>query len=649
MKYAELFKRHIPNLKHTKSGDNYLGLCPFHPDTNPSFSCNFETGFYNCFGCQKNGNAISFAKHFGEDPTPYYTDGYKSVKNGISKAKSIPSKTDGKQTANKPQKPQFSTEQLEEMAKEYNQRLNPDDKYWDANMVGKYDNGSLTFPYFTSDGKVKGIHIHKSAPHWIGDGENSWYNVWNLDYEVDVLYICEGEKDTLYMMSKGFHAISQSAGCTSIPKTTPPKITTAKEIRIIYDNDKGGRVGGGKLASHLSKLTDSPVYVCHWREDLPQGYDVTDSELGEEFENAVKNKTQETQSSKNTKGYVVMNVLDALDLSIDKPSMIVEDILNENGATLLASEDNVGKSMMANQLGICIATGQQFLDYEVPNARKVLLVQHEMENGEQFDRLSKQLGNNENMDLIRKNLEVQVIQESDRLAVTDQFVMLENTFEENPHIEVCIFDNIGMSTNVEMTNPDEIRRELKRLKDLCRRYNVAFVLVAHKVKIKWATDMDLLKTQIQGGKPVTDWADNIIQLHTSSLNEDLILFKLTKVRSVHNDRGESTKNLPQGVWWNQNGDLLFSKRFTLTNWQSHFKALDKYEDELAFVKELATHIQPFDRTVALEVGRQQELSIPTTDRWLRKLVKDMKWLKKESYGKWSVNKEVLDYILISEG
>ena len=90
-------------------------------------------------------------------------------------------------------------------------------------------------------------------------------------------------------------------------------------------------------------------------------------------------------------------------------------------------------------------------------------------------------------------------------------------------------------------------------------------------------------------------------------------------------------------------------RFTLTNWQSHFKALDKYEDELAFVKELATHIQPFDRTVALEVGRQQELSIPTTDRWLRKLVKDMKWLKKESYGKWSVNKEVLDYILISEG
>ena len=143
-----------------------------------------------------------------------------------------------------------------------------------------------------------------------------------------------------------------------------------------------------------------------------------------------------------------MNVLDALDLSIDKPPMIVEDILNENGATLLASEDNVGKSMMANQLGICIATGQQFLDYEVPNARKVLLVQHEMENGEQFDRLSKQLGNNENMDLIRENLEVQVIQESDRLAVTDQFVMLENTFEENPHIEVCVFDNIGMSTNV---------------------------------------------------------------------------------------------------------------------------------------------------------------------------------------------------------
>ena len=131
-----------------------------------------------------------------------------------------------------------------------------------------------------------------------------------------------------------------------------------------------------------------------------------------------------------------------------------------------------------------------------------------------------------------------------------------------------------MSTNVAMTKPDEIRNELKRLKTLCRKHNVAFILVAHHNKIDWGKEMDLNKPQIQGGKPVTDWADNVIQLHTSSLNTGLVLMKLTKVRSIHNEDGISSKDLPQAVWFNKDNNLLFTDRFTVTNWQGHFKALD---------------------------------------------------------------------------
>ena len=55
-----------------------------------------------------------------------------------------------------------------------------------------------------------------------------------------------------------------------------------------------------------------------------------------------------------------MSVTKAVGLNIEKPAMIVEDLLSANGSLLLCAEDNVGKSMMANQLGMCIAQGKDF-------------------------------------------------------------------------------------------------------------------------------------------------------------------------------------------------------------------------------------------------------------------------------------------------
>ncbi|MDB5942312.1 MAG: dnaG [Ramlibacter sp.] len=43
-----------------KGGANFMGLCPFHSEKSPSFSVSPSKQFYHCFGCGKNGNAISF-------------------------------------------------------------------------------------------------------------------------------------------------------------------------------------------------------------------------------------------------------------------------------------------------------------------------------------------------------------------------------------------------------------------------------------------------------------------------------------------------------------------------------------------------------------------------------------------------------------
>ena len=43
-----------------RSGANYIGLCPFHPDNHPSMSVSSTKQFFKCFACGHSGNVVSF-------------------------------------------------------------------------------------------------------------------------------------------------------------------------------------------------------------------------------------------------------------------------------------------------------------------------------------------------------------------------------------------------------------------------------------------------------------------------------------------------------------------------------------------------------------------------------------------------------------
>jgi len=53
----ELIGRHV-ELK--RSGNNWMGLCPFHNEKSPSFSVSADKQLYYCFGCGKGGGAFQF-------------------------------------------------------------------------------------------------------------------------------------------------------------------------------------------------------------------------------------------------------------------------------------------------------------------------------------------------------------------------------------------------------------------------------------------------------------------------------------------------------------------------------------------------------------------------------------------------------------
>ncbi|MCX6646779.1 MAG: DNA primase [bacterium] len=45
-----------------KTGSRFMGVCPFHGDTNPSLSVDPERKMWYCFGCQAGGDAITFIR-----------------------------------------------------------------------------------------------------------------------------------------------------------------------------------------------------------------------------------------------------------------------------------------------------------------------------------------------------------------------------------------------------------------------------------------------------------------------------------------------------------------------------------------------------------------------------------------------------------
>jgi DNA primase len=47
-----------------KSGRNFQGLCPFHPEKTPSFMVNEEKQIFHCFGCGLGGNVFTFMMQY---------------------------------------------------------------------------------------------------------------------------------------------------------------------------------------------------------------------------------------------------------------------------------------------------------------------------------------------------------------------------------------------------------------------------------------------------------------------------------------------------------------------------------------------------------------------------------------------------------
>ena len=320
------------------------------------------------------------------------------------------------------------------------------------------------------------------------------------------------------------------------------------------------------------------IKIVQWRDGLPKGYDISDDAKNdfEEMDYAIVNAKEYKPPRK---GFKTMSVTELTDNITNKPKPIIRNLLYEKGVTVIAGTDGVGKTWLATQSALSIATGTPFLEWET-SQKPVLLVQFELSLELLSSRIRKQMKSfptvqDGYLDFVRFDIE-------DKLF-TSQWKKIKNTLMEKNHLNgVVIVDNLYTSVTGDVSDNTQMMKILSDVAEIRNSTGNAIVLVAHHNK-GTLIDKQLHKDQIQGGKQLTNFVSNVLQIGESKLSTELRVAKITKIR----DEQSELENIPFKLHWD-NDSVTFSRGGIIPKEEVHFIE-PKERWEIKILLELAAY------------------------------------------------------------
>ena len=148
---------------------------------------------------------------------------------------------------------------------------------------------------------------------------------------------------------------------------------------------------------------------------------------------------------------------------------------------------------------------------------------------------------------------------------TSQWEKIKNTLMENNHLNgVVIVDNLYTSVTGDVSDNTQMMKILSDVAEIRNSTGNAIVLVAHHNK-GTLIDKQLHKDQIQGGKQLTNFVSNVLQIGESKLSTELRVAKITKIR----DEQSELENIPFKLHWD-NDSVTFSRGSIIPKEEVHF-------------------------------------------------------------------------------
>jgi len=613
----------------TYRGTQGKGRCPLgtHQDKKPSFSFSLDNGQCKCFSCGWKGNAYLLAKALNMNNPEKMINGETTLPKPSNHVPSAPINNSlGDQ----------AQVYIDRIPKQHLKEL-PKLK---AMKVGYTEEGLKVFNYLNEDGKVTGIKIHKS--YWeAGDKSCQIYGL-NLLKKYDrskPLIICEGETDMLVSPN---NSISFSAGAGAIPNDLSPLLDFSS-IYICYDHDTPGREGAERLAERIkTESRGIKVYINNWSEHLPEGYDIRDEFTKykhdndykyEELKNSIKHAVEYKLPSN---GYHVINTSNLTDTYNTPPKPIIQYLLYEQGVSLVAGTDGVGKTWFVLQMAYSIASGTDFLGFKVTQ-KEVLLIQFEL-TPEQLSNRVKAVQPNYPQGT---NVQIALFNDDD-MMFTDQWQKIKDTIDDiGLRDSVVMIDNLYVSSNQDLSDNNALQQILAMIQSIKTKTGNSIVLVGHHNKSYNDEEPILSKGLIHGGKHLTNYVHNVFQIGESTLGTDLRRGKITKVRDEHCElNGEAFK-----LNWNRE-QVMFERGAVIVNEKMHcISASEKWE--IALIKEFFVYAKEkdFDRKYMWNFLESSKGWMPTTYNINNKLTRYLKtmtkwgYITKSQHGLYSFNHE----------
>ena len=599
-----LFFNNVKQLKMSSVNGQYIGLCPFHNDRNPSFSLNVNDWIWNCHAGCGSGDAADFAERIGLDPKPYYKSNNNSnislvnpivTKNIVSKL----SQSDYKK------------------AKEFNKYLLNNwmsiskPSFWKKNIIKStltgYDLSKhrLTFIPTDYDGFPQNIRWHKGKngepPQSIkGHGQTYIYPLGMIDSFDDDIYLVEGEKDCITTLSYNLPAITFTNGAGAIPEDLS-YLSQFKNITICYDKDDAGLEGSKKHMSLIkNQFPNQDIKLFQWDDKYPKGFDITDYfEEGHSRDDFIKMvyKNNRIGVFKVITGYEA-------DKMIPKDTeLIIDKILPKGFMTIIAGSTGCNKSYLAMQLGISIANNENsFLGFNINKENlNVLYVDTEVGEEEMVRRYKRIIRNynwngSERFNMISKEGSFTEIWEDLKQAV--------NQFKPDLIIIDCLYNTSFEKDYSKSSNISKITNHITELKNVSE----ATILCIHHFN-KSNGELGLFKDRMSGASALQNWVEHLI-LITETNDSSIRLMKIDKSRAIDYPKEY------YGLRWNPETHQM-NMAGIVKNWKKYLANDERKEQWSDLLNEMEDEFSTKDWVKSVEDKKQSDR---TAKSWLNKMI-----------------------------
>lgn len=296
------------------SGKSMKGLCPFHSEKTPSFFVSPEKQIFNCFGCHKKGNVISFIEEYKHldfiDAVQYLADKYHfdlaisnddqverynynklyevnklakdffnlnllNLETGNKALSYLESRGLDQQTLNEfnigyaPAKGNLLLKNMKDNFQEF--------ELVEAGLVGRNTSGEyydmfrdrIIFPILNEQSKVLGfsgriLTDDKSQPKYVNTQSTKIFNKGHVLYNLEKALPYITQRHRLVMMEGFFDVIQaskagiQESVCTMGTELTLDQVNKIKkytdDVVICYDGDSAGQQATYRAIQMLEKL-----------------------------------------------------------------------------------------------------------------------------------------------------------------------------------------------------------------------------------------------------------------------------------------------------------------------------------------------------------------------------------------------------------